>query len=81
MSPQGQSYNPSKKIQIPYHMFNLEVIYFFFLDFNGLESNCQFDFYPFFCHIFLFKIPNGKYKLIFDIYVLGLSNGISKAHF
>jgi hypothetical protein len=52
-----------------------------FLDFNGLKSNCQFDFYPFFCHIFLLKIPNGKYKLIFDIYVLGLSNGISKAHF
>jgi hypothetical protein len=41
-----------------------------FQTFNGWESNCQFNSWPFFGHNLCFKCPNGQCKPILDIYTL-----------
>jgi hypothetical protein len=40
-----------------------------FLIFNDQESNCRFDFWPFFGHNVCFRYPNGSCKPILNIYV------------
>ncbi len=57
-----------------YHMFNLKIIWTFFLGFNGFESNCQFDFWFFFPIIFSSQLEMENATHFWYIYLKTFTN-------